>query len=889
MSSPLATFRKHRTYWMAALVLLAILAFVVQPAIVSMMDYMRVSSAPGNEVVVRWAGGKVTVGTLEYVRLQHARTLRFLQALAREVLENQGVPKVPGFRYDPQTKRVEDLGLPALDTNQAVCRTMIIAERGKQLGLEFDKEVVNDFLSRFCDRKISNARFEEILRETGGRELSFPELHRQLALELSAVVMERVALAGVNYEGRPLVTPGSLWQNYLQLNRFANVEAYPVLVKDFIKEVKQTPSEVEIRTIYEAGAMNFPSPNSPEPGFRRRYQANLEYVSGSMNKLIDQEKKNFTEEQLKAEYDRLVGLGGLKVPDEPKAEETKPADAKDAPTGDKPSDKPSDKPATDKPAGDKASTEKPAEKMPAKATDAGSNGANAVKPDEGQAPAPAGKPKTEETKPAESKAEDKPADATEKPAEEKPKSEEPKQSRVMGDSAIRLVAFQQTEGKDDGVPPPVTDPAPPVIPAAPDIKAAAGVNTPPPAVAEKDKDASSAAKLDAASKSDDSAKPAETKPADAKPVEAKPGDANSAAAPAAPMPSGNQAAPAPGTATTAEGATAPAAPATPPMRTQTFEEAKESIARSLALPKVRESLEAKLKKIEIAMNAYSSAAALDRINEANGVKSEKKAVKIDLKKLAEEEGLTYGSTGMSDGFRLAGTPVGRSLVGGQMGGQQSLANVIMNPGIELYRPVRSMYFDMEGMSPDIQDFIAWKFEDQQAYTPELNDIRDEVIEAWKTIKARDLARAEADKLADKLKKATDEGWKGALDAQQETLVVKPTPFSWMSGPTDMFAPPQVTFVQGLDSVGNQFMSQVFDTAAKQFTVAPNQGLNTYYVVRVVEFSPTEEQLRQNFEASRGRAGQLAFPERELLFRDWYDDIENRLNVQWLASADQLMN
>ena len=113
--------------------------------------------------------------------------------------------------------------------------------------------------------------------------------------------------------------------------------------------------------------------------------------------------------------------------------------------------------------------------------------------------------------------------------------------------------------------------------------------------------------------------------------------------------------------------------------------------------------------------------------------------------------------------------------------------------------------------------------------------------------------------------------------------------TWMSAPREMFAPAQITFVQGLDTVGAEFMQRVFNTQAGQMVVAPNQGLNTYYVVRVVELTPTLDQLHQNFEVSRGRARQLAFPERERLFSEWYDNIERTLNVQWLASNETLLD
>lgn len=823
---PFETFRKHRTYWMAGLVLLAILAFIVAPGIESLMSFLQSNNSAANAVVVRWSDGKITAASLNITLKQHQQTRRFLQALSREVIKAGGMPKTPGYRYDPQQK-IPELGLPILDNNRSVCQTIIISQRARQLGIEFDETVIDDFLDRFCDQKITSAEFQRILKETCGRELSLQALRRQLGLELSALVMERIALSGVNYEGRPLVTPGSLWQNYLRLNQAARIEAYPVLASEFVKEVKTKPTESDIRAIYDQGAANFPSPNSPEPGFRRRYQAELEYVYGSWNKMIDAEKAKITPEALKAEYDRMVAQGGLQVPvDPPKLPDT-PA----TPDAGKPADG-GDKPAT------------------------------AAKPDEGQPPAPGVEPKPEAkpepvttepkpdaAKPAEDAkpADEKPAEvkAEEKPAEPKPedKPADPKaQSRLEKSDAIRLVAFEQ-DTKEATQPPPVQDPS--TEPAA-------------------DKPADKT--------SDKPAEPAVV-PAAEKPADEKPADAPAAANPPATPDLG------------AAAGVASDKPGTMPMRTKTFEEAKDDVARSMAMGVVRDQLEAKLNKIEAEMNRYSTEVQMERIAKQNNEKPENPVKPIDLKKLAEAEGLQYGSTGLSDGFRLATTPVGRSMIG-----NQSLVNTIMNPNIELYRPVKSMFIDMgNATEPDFQEFVSWKTKDQAAYTPDMATVREEIISSWNEREARKLASEYADSLADKLRKGGQEAWKTVLDSQQQTLLINPIPFTWMSPPREMFAPAQITFVQGLDSVGMEFMQRVFATPAGQFTVAPNAGLNTYYVVRVIELTPGVDELRQNFEVSRGRAQNLALSERERMFSDWYLNIERKLNVQWMASDDMLMN
>ena len=91
MSNPLAVFRKNRNYWMAGLVLLAILAFVVAPAIQTASEAFRGGAdAQGGAVVVRWDGGKMTVADVRHATIQHGRLVRFLNALAQKVLDAGG-------------------------------------------------------------------------------------------------------------------------------------------------------------------------------------------------------------------------------------------------------------------------------------------------------------------------------------------------------------------------------------------------------------------------------------------------------------------------------------------------------------------------------------------------------------------------------------------------------------------------------------------------------------------------------------------------------------------------------------------------------------------------------------------------------------------------------
>ncbi len=308
MSNPFAAFRKNQNYWMAGLVLLAILAFVVAPAIQQVQEALRGGGA-GTAVVVRWNGGKMTVGDLQNNMQKHGALVRFLTDLAREVIAAGGQPKVPGFFYEPQSKQFYGLGIQDVSNEESICRTRILADKAKRLGVEFSDDAIDEFILAYCDGKISTKRLGAILRESSDGRLSNFDVRELLKQELAAMVVRRTASTGFY-----ATVPGETYQDFMKLNRTAKVEAFPVFTADYVSKVSGQPSEAEIQAIYELGSGMIANPNSPDPGFVQPYQANIEYVETNFNAFVNREKEKITEEALRAEYDRLVGLEQLQVP-----------------------------------------------------------------------------------------------------------------------------------------------------------------------------------------------------------------------------------------------------------------------------------------------------------------------------------------------------------------------------------------------------------------------------------------------------------------------------------------------------------------------------------------------------------------------------------------------
>ncbi|HQZ64194.1 MAG TPA: hypothetical protein PLY87_03925, partial [Planctomycetaceae bacterium] len=166
-----------------------------------------------------------------------------------------------------------------------------------------------------------------------------------------------------------------------------------------------------------------------------------------------------------------------------------------------------------------------------------------------------------------------------------------------------------------------------------------------------------------------------------------------------------------------------------------------------------------------------------------------------------------------------------------------------------------------------------------SHVPALDDpgIHDQVVQAWKRVKAREIAKARAQELADVVKAglAKPEGEKKTMSESLEGQTVLGTdtsavvtmrqtlPFSWMeqvNAPPMTFQPPsaRLSSIRFADEIGGtirfagpKFMAGVFeDLANNEVGVVHNEDFSSYYVVQVLDRTQDdqigEDILRQQF-------------------------------------------
>ncbi|MBX3422420.1 MAG: hypothetical protein KF752_12780 [Pirellulaceae bacterium] len=816
MSSPFATFRKNRRFWMALLTLLAVISFVVLPTI----DQARQALQRDNSaaaVYVRWNGGRLTVGELQNAMSQRRQLMDFLEALAEKVIEKGGEPAVPFFSRAADGK-ITSLGIDTNVSPERIAFTRIIASKASQMGIEFDDLSADEYLKAYIDGQITDAEFNEILKSsTNG--LTIFNIRELLKQELAFVVAQSVAVEGVN-----AMPPGKTWMDFLKLTQTVKVEAYPVEVNSFMDKVTGQPSESEIQALYDQGHQRPFDPNSFQPGFLRPEQANIEYIEFRFKDFVDREKAKLTEEEIRAEYDRMVSLGQLRVP-----ENQPPKD---------PSDEQAAQPTADAPATDPAA---PAESAPAAPSDPNEQSAATPASDTSDAQAPLN-PQA-----------DAPASTDETPTEpsapEAPQPAGDPQGAKLRKSAVRLVSLSQEEST------PATD-------------ASASPEQPP------------------ASTSNSSDQPLAESPASVSTDQA-PAAAPSTAEGEVPQATASTATVADSSPESdAEQGIATAEPTQPAMRTQTFEEAKDEVATSLARTKsspIFEALDAQLKQLMRDFNLkYRQYVTLR--NNSNGANVDlAMPSKPDLRKFAEDNQLKYGETGLSDRNQLAATPLGSSSLFREGRSLGNVANVIPSVSIELFEPMDSVYFSPEG-SEYIQ-FCFWKIDSRPQSIPSLEEARGDVIAAWQRGKAQVLAETAAQEMSRKVGDP-DDPWKSALAGMSRSLVITTDHFPWLTRMGNNIVP---STIPNLDRTGYEFMQRVFTTEVGRTGVAANNPKSIYYVYRVVERAPDMAELRQRFESDPTKQGAAMIANMELSNwgQTWLSRIITELDVQFSNDVSAL--
>ena len=272
---------------------------------------------------------------------------------------------------------------------------------------------------------------------------------------------------------------------------------------------------------------------------------------------------------------------------------------------------------------------------------------------------------------------------------------------------------------------------------------------------------------------------------------------------------------------------------TPP-QVQSFAEVRPYLSTSLADEKAQAEIVEKFERIKNdSMIPYADkvlaliddaedAAKQGRTNDASIPEPE------NLKAVADKEGLQHEITRLltRDKAEKIGLISGAEVGLTRLSGGKKFAEELFDAKSSRFEPTELT--DFTG-----HRFLVRKLEDVAPYVPKLDQVRPEVILAWKKDQARPLAQAAADAFAAKVKK---DGGKIVGDIADGHPVVNTDPVSKLqpglplpgrffeNGPTTASEIPQVP------AAGPELRDKYFELSEGEVAVAPDQPKNVYYVM-----------------------------------------------------------
>ena len=817
MASPFSYFRKNQRLWMAAAVLIAILSFVVAPMLQSFTGRGSVSGRrDANAKAASWSGGSITQDQLDIELGELAVANTFLKKLAFDVREKGGFPKVPEVRPDFALVGIT----PDTRDPSSILERKILAAEANRMGIHFDDQSVKTFLQKFVDGKLSGEQIQKALREVSGGRMSLVDFNRLMKEELAKNAVLRLANGGQRYEER------------------ANAQGLPTAVLSppsknwqYFTRFKRRAS-VETYPVFVKDFEESIDGKPTDKELRELFDKGKELTR--INQPILTEPAFMTPELADFEF---IACDIEKIIDEEKTKITEELLRSEYERRAK--EKVFDVPLTEeekKALQEKIEQEKKDQqaKEPAPANlpptlDNPDPPAPAAEP----APAPAAEPApAPAAEPAPAPAvEPAPAPAVEPAPAPAPEPAPPPaanpQSSLTQNQPTRLVSFQ-----DPAPQPPAEAPAPEPPAAEPP---AAETPATVPQVTEV---------------------PATALPATALPATETPSAAPSAVPQAAP----------------------PEAPAVP-MRTQSFEEVKEALARELAAGPAFRVLEQRVNEMRDLMEIYAANRRAWERAVAEKDSSMKEPEMLNLQQIADKYGFQFGRTGLVDVRTASSLPIGRSRVsrGPRMQPFEfpNLIRFAPNP-LEsdslgnLYMPLQSTAL--------LTRYLFWKVAHEASSTPSFETARESVTSVWKMQRAAEKAESKAKDIATK---ASASSLAESLGSDTERgLVVRPTPFSWFN-PLMADFDIQLSNVENLKPLDNEFMEKVFAAEPGTTLVASDAAKEIYYVVKVLDFSPSEEDLMLSFSAAPNTGGvqNVSNMESSSLIRSWFSTVQKQLGFQ----------
>ena len=308
-----------------------------------------------------------------------------------------------------------------------------------------------------------------------------------------------------------------------------------------------------------------------------------------------------------------------------------------------------------------------------------------------------------------------------------------------------------------------------------------------------------------------------------------------------------------------------------------LDEVASDIRRELARQQAAEQVQEALAPLNAEMGVYSRQYIGWQLNQGEQPTSDPPPAP-NLQQQAREAGLEYDETEMISYFDLREMPLGQATVA-SVG--QPLATFAFAGQLGAYRPTLAIGADGSG-------YLVWKTAEREEYVPELAEIRDEVVQAWKRVEARELALERAKQLAAE----AEEKNQPLTEVFPDRQVTQTDPFSWLTlgaVPQQMGRQqpePRLGQIEGVEDAGPAFMEQVFALDEGEVGAAMNHPQTVAYVVRPLRHAASLDALHEQFLAQPGPWQQMAqMQNRQQVLLALNRSLSEDAELDWLRPPD----
>lgn len=191
----------------------------------------------------------------------------------------------------------------------------------------------------------------------------------------------------------------------------------------------------------------------------------------------------------------------------------------------------------------------------------------------------------------------------------------------------------------------------------------------------------------------------------------------------------------------------------------------------------------------------------------------------------------------------------------QMGQSANFVQLAYSPAsAESQEPSLGLFTPISTLSPNpgtMRQYLTWKIEQVAAYTPTLEEVKDEVVMAIRLKEARKLAVQAAEAIVSQGKDKESVELKDLIpEDKRDSLKEGLGPFTWMTSLGMSGA--SIGTVPEIEAAGADFMKVVFTNEAGTISVATDQPGDVVYIIQADSFQPGEEELHEQFKQPMNR-------------------------------------